>query len=86
MVGAACPICLDVCDRRTVTACGHHFCSDCIHECAHPPHSSLLLVPLQQCLTCAAWHAACVCACPFICHRTCIFCMTATHAIMSCKL
>jgi hypothetical protein len=30
----SCPICLDVCERRTVTACGHHFCSDCIHEYA----------------------------------------------------
>ena len=30
----SCPICLDVCEQRTVTSCGHHFCSDCIHECA----------------------------------------------------
>lgn len=27
-----CPICLDACDPRTVTSCGHHFCSPCIHE------------------------------------------------------
>ncbi|KAK9915395.1 hypothetical protein WJX75_008587 [Coccomyxa subellipsoidea] len=31
----SCPICLDVCERRTVTSCGHHFCSDCIHESVH---------------------------------------------------
>lgn len=30
--GADCPICFDVCERRTLTSCGHHFCSDCIHE------------------------------------------------------
>lgn len=28
-----CPICLDVAPRQTITVCGHHFCSDCIHEC-----------------------------------------------------
>jgi hypothetical protein len=28
----ACPICLDVCDRRTITTCGHTFCTDCIHD------------------------------------------------------
>ncbi len=32
----SCPICLDVCERRTMTSCGHHFCSDCIHECVPP--------------------------------------------------
>ena len=34
-----CPICLDVAPRQTITVCGHHFCSDCIHECAQPPHT-----------------------------------------------
>ena len=27
-----CPICLDVPDRRTITTCGHTFCTDCIHD------------------------------------------------------
>eukprot|EP00955_Chlamydomonas_euryale_P039514 351436-Chlamydomonas_euryale.AAC.1 len=30
--GEACVVCLDVMERRTVTSCGHSFCSECIHD------------------------------------------------------
>ena len=36
-----CPICLDHMDRKTVTVCGHMFCSDCIHEIVGASSSSL---------------------------------------------
>eukprot|EP00887_Chlorella_sp_A99_P005493 scaffold1.g5493.t1 len=30
---ATCPICLDEIFSRTITSCGHHYCSTCIREC-----------------------------------------------------
>ncbi len=40
-----CPICLDEASRQTITVCGHHFCSDCIHECAPSQLKNILLRP-----------------------------------------
>ena len=53
----ACPICLDVAPRQTITVCGHHFCSDCIHECA--PYSPVL--PMTICLGLFVLSAPCYC-------------------------
>ncbi len=53
----ACPICLDVAPRQTITVCGHHFCSDCIHECA--AHSPFL--PMTVCLGPLYSQAPCYC-------------------------
>ncbi|KXZ54387.1 hypothetical protein GPECTOR_5g465 [Gonium pectorale] len=42
----SCPICLDASDRRTVTTCGHTYCTDCIHDIVQAapfaPHAASL--------------------------------------------
>ncbi|KAL0028145.1 hypothetical protein WJX77_009970 [Trebouxia sp. C0004] len=42
----SCPICLDECAARTVTACGHYFCSACIHELVEGGASGEVPCPL----------------------------------------
>lgn len=46
-----CPICLDEASRQTITVCGHHFCSDCIHEYvpSHLPTQSPIQVSVEVC-------------------------------------
>eukprot|EP00198_Chlamydomonas_reinhardtii_P009028 XP_001698365.1 predicted protein [Chlamydomonas reinhardtii] len=46
-----CPICLDVPDRRTITTCGHTFCTDCIHDIVQGKGSApcpICRAPLQR--------------------------------------
>jgi E3 ubiquitin-protein ligase SHPRH len=35
----SCPICLDELTSRTITSCGHHYCSTCIREVSPPPRA-----------------------------------------------
>ncbi|KAK9831775.1 hypothetical protein WJX74_008901 [Apatococcus lobatus] len=42
----SCPICLDTLDRRTLTSCGHSFCTDCIRELVNGVNDEARLCPL----------------------------------------